>query len=141
VPIESHLDCVLLPCSNGETWAVPLNSVAEVVVGGDLRSARLRWRGRELPCFPSGQSQHSGGVYAVMRGLGDLAGDYWAVCLRTQALAYLPLAEADTVQLPGDASPNAAVLAVFAVAGRTCVVPDLGALQLSLYAAAKPFSW
>jgi hypothetical protein len=141
LPIEPHLDCVLLPCSNGETWAVPLNSVAEVVVGGDWRSERLRWRGRELPCYPSGQAEQNGGIYAVMVGLGDLAGDHWAVCLRNQALAYLPLAETDTIQLPGDTSPNADILAVFAVAGKTCVVPDLGALQLRLYASAPPSSW
>lgn len=140
MPIEPHLDCVLLPCSNGETWAVPLSSVAEVVVGGDLRSERLCWRGCELPCYPFGQAQQSSGIYAVMVGLNDLAGGHWAVCLRNQALAYLSLAEADTVQFPGGASSNADILAVFAVAGKTCVVPDLGALQLRLHAAAPPSS-
>lgn len=135
VPTEPCLHCVLLPCSSGETWAVPLNSVAEVVARGEVRSERLRWRGRELPVYAPGAVEQSGGVYAVMLGLDDLAGDFWAISLRNHALVYLPLTEADITELAGDGRVTADALAVFTVAGEACVVPDLGALQLSLHAA------
>lgn len=137
---EPCLHCVLLPCRGGETWAVPLNSVAEVVAGGEVRSERLRWRGRELPVYAPAAVEQSGGIYAVMLGLDDLAGGFWAISLRNHALVYLPLTEADTTKLPKDGSVNADALAVFAVAGATCVVPDLAALQLSLRAAPPDFS-
>jgi len=134
VPTEPCLHCVLLPCSSGETWAVPLNSVAQVVVRGEVRSERLRWRGREVPVYAPAAAEQTSGVYAVMLGLGDVAGDYWAVSLRNHALVYLPLTEADITELAGDGSVIADALAVCAVAGASCVVPDLGALQLSLHA-------
>jgi hypothetical protein len=75
-----------------------------------------------------------------MLGLDDLAGDFWAISLRNQALVYLPLTEADTTELAKDGSVSVDALAVFAVAGASCVVPDLGALQLSLHAALPDFS-
>ena len=133
------LPCVLLPCSSGETWAVPLNSVAEVLAKGDVHSQRLRWRGRELPLYPPVTAEQTGGIYAVMLGLDDLAGDYWAISLRNQPLAYLPLTEADTTEPVEDGSACIDALAVFALAGKTCLVPDLGALQRSLHVSA-PYS-
>ena len=140
MPTEPHVHCVLLPCSSGETWAVPLNSVAEVVARGEVRSERLRWRGRELPVYPPAAAEQDGGIYAVMLGLDDLAGDYWAISLRNHALAYLPLTEVDTAELAGGGSVNADALGVFSVAGASCVVPDLAALQRSLHAALPEFS-
>lgn len=137
---EPPVRCVLLPCSSGETWAVPMNSVAEVVASGEIRSGRLRWRGRELPVYAPAAVEQSGGVYAVMLGLDDLAGDFWAISLRNQALVYLPLIEADTTEPAKDDRVNVDGLAVFAVAGATCVVPDLAALQLGLGAAPRDFS-
>jgi len=137
---EPCLHCVLLPCSSGETWAVPLNSVAQVLARGEVRSERLRWRDRELPVYAPAAAEQSGGIYAVMLGLDDLAGDFWAISLRNQALVYLPLTEADTTELAKDGSVSVDALAVFAVAGASCVVPDLGALQLSLHAALPDFS-
>lgn len=141
MPNEPHVRCVLLPCSSGQTWAVPLNSVAEVVASGEVRSERLRWRGRELPVYPPpAAAEQSGGIYAVMLGLDDLAGDYWAVSLCNRALAYLLLTEADTAELAGDGSVNADALPAFAVAGASCVVPDLADLQRSLHAEPPDFS-
>ncbi|MDO8860083.1 hypothetical protein Q6D67_00100 [Haliea sp. E1-2-M8] len=134
---QPQVHCVLLPCSNGETWAVPVNSVAEVVVAGELRSGRLYWRGRELPLYPPETgAERSGGMYAVMLGLRDLAGDYWAICLQNRRLGYLPLAETDLAGQDEDVGVTDYTLAVFALAGNSCVIPDLGALQVSLAAAA-----
>ncbi len=139
VPVEPHVHCVLLPCSSGETWAVPLNSVAEVLVRGELLSGRLCWRGLELPVYPQAAAdEQTGGIYAVMLGLGDLVGDYWAVNLQNRRLAYLLLTEADLAGLDEDGSIAADTLAVFALAGTSCLVPDLGALHAGL--AAEPAS-
>ncbi|MFO7551585.1 MAG: hypothetical protein R6W80_09260 [Haliea sp.] len=129
---DPGVPCVLLPCSSGDTWAVPLNSVAEVLVDGEVRSGRLRWRGRELPVYPPAPAEQSSGLHAVMRGLGELAGDYWALGLRDRSLAYLPLTESDLAEAAEGDIVTADTLAVFALAGNICVIPDLGALQASL---------
>ncbi|MEQ8803676.1 hypothetical protein [Haliea sp.] len=131
---DSSVPCVLLPCSNGDTWAVPLNSVAEVLVDGEVRSGRLRWRGRELPVYPPAPAEQSNGPHAVIRALGELAGDYWALGLRDRSLAYLPLTESDLAEPTAGDIVTADALAVFALGGDICVIPDLGALQASLAA-------
>lgn len=135
-PAEPKVHCVLLPCSSGETWAVPLNSVAEVLVSAEMLSGRLRWRGRELPVFAPLPAEQNSGIFAVMLGLGELAGDCWAVSLRNHSLAYCLLTEAE---LAGPAECDLATadaVAAFTLAGNVCVVPDLGALQVRL--AAEP---
>ncbi len=134
--VEPQLRCVLLPCSSGETWLVPLNSIAEVLVAGEARSGYLSWRGCQLPVYPPPQpgAAATAGAYAVIRGLRELAGGHWAVSLQARTLAYRLLTEADlTEAVPGD-DEAATSLAVLELMGERCVVPDLGALQLALAA-------
>lgn len=131
---EASVRCVLLPCSSGETLAVPLNSFAEVVTGGEVLSGRLHWRGHELPVYPPSAAQQDNAIHAVMLGLGELAGDYWAISLQNRSLQYRLLTESDLVEPTASDTVTADALAVFALAGTTCVVPDLGALQTSLAA-------
>ncbi|MEQ9464835.1 MAG: hypothetical protein RJQ10_14320 [Haliea sp.] len=132
------LHCVLLPCSSGATWVVPLNSIAEVLVAGEVDSGRLRWRDCELPVYPPPEpgAGRGVGIYAVMRGLRDLAGGPWAVSLRNTGLVHRGLTEADCSEpAPGYDNGAADTLAAFGLAGSGCVVPDLGALQEALASA------
>lgn len=136
-PAGPSLHCVLLPCANGETWAVPVNSVAEVLGTAELRSGRLCWRGLELPVYPpAATAEPGGGMYAVMLGLRDVAGDYWAVSLQKRRLEYVLLTETGLAGEDAGTGDTADTLAVFALAGHRCVIPDLPALQLSLAGAA-----
>ncbi len=131
------LHCVLLPCRSGETWVVPLNSIAEVLAAGELHAGRLAWRGCELPVYPPVEpgSGHLRGIFAVIRGLQALAGGHWAVSLRDHGLAYRVLTAADFAEpTAGDHGGAAVTLAAFRLGGDSCVVPDLGALQTTLAA-------
>lgn len=132
------MHCVLLPCANGETWAVPVNSVAEVLGAGELSSGRLCWRGQELPVYPpaAATAEHGGTMYAVMLGLRDVAGSYWAIRLQNRRLEYALLTGADLAEEDEEVGRTADTLAGFVLAGHRCVIPDLGALQLSLAATA-----
>lgn len=69
-----------------------------------------------------------------MLGLGELAGDYWAIGLQNRSLEYRLLTESDLAEPTEGSTVTAGALAVFALAGNTCVVPDLDALQASLVA-------
>ena len=129
------LHCVLLPCRNGETWALPLNSIAELVTAAELSAGRLCWRGLELPVYPlPTAADPAGGLYAVITGLQDLAGGYWAISLQDRGLKHRVLTADDLAEPDPDDSAASAALAVFALAGDRCVVPDLGVLQVSLAA-------
>jgi len=124
--------CVMLPCSSGQVWAVPLNSIAEVVTSAELLSGQLCWRGLELAVYPPAAAEQPGGIYAVMLGLGELAGHYWAIKLRNRRLEYLPLTAADCAGQDESSEISPDSLARFALGGGICQVPDIEALQKSL---------
>jgi hypothetical protein len=132
VPVEPRVHCVLLPCSSGQVWAVPLNSIAEVVTSAELLSGQLRWRGLELSVYPPAAVQQPGAIYAVMLGLGELAGEYWAIQLQNRRLEYLLLSEADCAGQAENGEIPPESLAELVLGDAICEVPDLEALQKSL---------
>ena len=131
-----HQQCVALPCTETDLWAVPENSLAEIlalVAERETPPAELEWRGHRIPVLdlqaggPHWGSRHGGtGLVAVLHGLEKSAPAFWGVCLREHGLRVVDLPEQ-----PDDAAGEAAeyALAAFRHNGALFQVPDLVALQ------------
>jgi len=128
--------CVVLPCTDQDLWAVPENSLAEIVTlspACDTPPAELEWRGQPIPvldlqvgCSDWG-SRHGGtGLIAVLHGLDSSGPAFWGVCLREHGLRVEHLPE--TVDDAADESADYA-LGAFRHGGQVYQVPDLVALQ------------
>ncbi len=129
--------CVVLPCTATDLWAVPENSLAEIVAltaDGDSPPDELDWRGHRIPVMDlqtGGEhwgSRHGGtGLIAVLHGLDASAPAFWGVCLREHGLRVEDLPEAPD-DVPEDAAEYA--LGAFRHNGAVLQVPDLAAMQL-----------
>ena len=132
----SSQQCVALPCTETDLWAVPENSLAEIVALAaehQTPPAELEWRGQRIPVLDlqSGDQhwglRHGGtGLIAVMRGLDPSSTAFWGVCLREHGLRVV-----DLPAQPDDAAEEAAeyALGAFRHNGALFQVPDLAALQ------------
>lgn len=132
----NHQQCVALPCTEADLWAVPENSLAEIVALAaehDRPPAELEWRGHRIPVLDlhAGDehwgSRHGGtGLIAVLHGLDSSAPLFWGVCLREHGLRVVELPDQ-----PDDAAEDAAdyALGAFRHNGDVFQVPDLLALQ------------
>jgi hypothetical protein len=121
-PAASAIPAVVLPCTDGATWVVPLNSLAEVVVVSQPVTDTLDWRGQLVPVHGTTPAANT---YAVLFGLaGHGAPSYWAVPLASLPLEYR-LLQADDLRDQA-AEELSGVLAVAQLDGRLCRVPDLG---------------
>ena len=128
---------VALPCTVNDLWAVPENSLAEIVALAAERQdppVELEWRGQRIPVLDlqAGDqhwgSRHGGtGLVAVLHGLGNSSTTFWGVCLREHGLRVV-----DLPGQPDDAAEDAAdyALGAFRHNGALFQVPDLAALQL-----------
>ena len=85
--------CVLMPCSKTESWAVPQNSIAEIVTlqaTTEQPPEELEWRGQTIPVLDFGfdedcswREQLGGtGLIAIFLGLKGEGCDYWGVAVR-----------------------------------------------------------
>ena len=130
--------CILLPCSEGERWAVPQNTLGEIVTlhaDSEQPPDMLTWRGESVPVLDLGGDGESPwrepmggtGLVAVFLGLEGEKCRYWGLALRGTGLAVKRLLPAEIEEATGAVAEYAT--AAFDLAGDTCQVPDLPALQ------------
>ena len=130
--------CVLLPCSKNEKWAIPQNSLAEIVTlpaENDEPPAHFTWRGQEVPVLDFDEERDSPwrdaragtGLVAVMLGLQGGAWEYCGVALRGEGLGMKDLANEsieDASELAMGSSTSA-----FRMGGELYQVPNLQELH------------
>lgn len=130
--------CVLLPCSSSERWAVPQNTLAEIVTlpaDQEQPPEVLDWRGQSVPVLDFGHDDGSPwrerlggtGLVAVFLGLNGENCDYWGVAVRGEGLAVRQIS-GEMLEEARDATAEHAS-AAFNFAGTIYQVPDLVALQ------------
>jgi hypothetical protein len=130
--------CVLLPCSAQERWAVPQNSLAEIVTiqgVGEHPPEQINWRGVDVPVLdldedgstPWRDNEGGTGLVAVLLGLQGEGCAYWALALRGEGLSAQDIGGEQIEDLPDAALPHAS--AAFRLGGEVYQVPDLIALQ------------
>ena len=130
--------CVLLPCSPGETWAVPQNCLAEIVnVPSDSEEppTHFSWRGQDVPLVNLDQAQDAPwrdaragtGLVAVMLGLKGGAWEYCGVALRGEGLGMKDLAGEAIEEAPDLALENS--FSAFRMDGEVYQVPKLQELH------------
>lgn len=129
--------CVVLPCTERDLWAVPDNCLAEIVTRPADASApprQITWRGEQVPVLDlqAGDDAHWGaahggtGLIAVLLGPGATGIAYWGVVLRSAGLRVQAVTEAVE-----DAADDAAdyALTAFRQDGVLYQVPDLATLE------------
>jgi hypothetical protein len=135
---ENEQWCVLLPCSGTEFWAVPQNTLAEIVTLHDVGQRppeQLYWRGVTVPVLDFGHDDGSPwrepvggtGLVAVFLGLEGEGCNYWAMAVRGEGLAVRQISPEDVAEAPEAVLEHAN--SAFVLNGATYQVPDLVALQ------------
>jgi hypothetical protein len=130
--------CVLIPCSDTETWAVPQNCLGEIftVPTDDVQPpASVEWRGETVPVLDFGSDDGSQwrdpgrgtGLVAVFLGLRGEGCSYWGVAVRGDGLRVVDLAAEDVEDAPDKVGEYAT--AAFNFKGVLCQVPDLDGFQ------------
>ncbi len=134
----SHRQCLFLPCSTAEIWALPRNALAEIVTvkeAADQPPSSIHWRGNEVPVLDLDDSgaarwrepRAGTGLIAVLLGIQGSGCRYLGVALRGQGLSMEPVPEAEIEDRPDLALPGA--LGAFRWRDVTYQVPDLLTLQ------------
>jgi hypothetical protein len=130
--------CVLVPCSKTETWAVPLNCLAEIVtLHTDALSppSELGWRDRTVPIMDLGGGDGSAwrsevrgtGLLAIFLGLKGEGCEYWGLAVRGEGLRVVSLSGEAVEDVPEQILQHAT--AAFTFNGVLCQVPDLDSFQ------------
>ena len=133
--------CVLIPCSNTETWAVPQNCLAEIMTlktDTALPPDEVNWRGRTVPVLDFGSDDgslwrepHRGaGLVAIFLGLRGEGCEYWGVAVRGEGLKVVSLSPEEVEDMPERTSQHAT--AAFIFNGVLCQVPDLDSFQKNI---------
>ena len=130
--------CVLIPCSKTETWAVPQNCLGEVFTvhtENEQPPEQVEWRGETVPVMDLGSDDGSqwrdpgrgAGLVAVFLGLKGEGCSYWGVAVRGGGLRVVDIAGDEVQDEPGQVCERAT--AAFSIKGVVCQVPDLDGLQ------------
>lgn len=130
--------CVLIPCSNTETWAVPQNCLGEIMtVYTDSSSPpqEVDWRDRKVPVLDLGgddeslwrESSRGAGLVAIFLGLKGEGCEYWGVAIRGRGLRVVGISPEEVEEAPECKQPHAS--AAFRFHGVLCQVPDLDSFQ------------
>ncbi|MFT4518347.1 MAG: hypothetical protein ACI9JM_000728 [Halioglobus sp.] len=130
--------CVLIPCSNTETWAVPQICLAEILMlpaAMNKPPGQVTWRDRIVPILDMGEddgsvwckSSRASGLVAIFLGLEGEACKYWGVAVRGDSLAAAKILPEDVEDAPEAKLQHAA--AAFHLKGVLYQVPDLDSLQ------------
>ena len=130
--------CVLVPCSKTQTWAVPLNCLAEVVTlhtDALWPPGELSWRDRSVPILDLGgdddapwRSEARGtGLLAIFLGLKGEGCEYWGLAVRGEGLRVVSLQDEEVEDTPEQVQQHAT--AAFTFHGVLCQVPDLDSYQ------------
>ena len=134
---------VLMPCSMTQSWAVPPNSIAEIVTlqaTTEQPPEELEWRGQTIPVLDFGfdedcswREQLGGtGLIAIFLGLKGEGCDYWGVAVRGEGLAVKRVAAADVEDAPESVLQHAT--AAFKLDDVIYQVPDLAVFQRKIAA-------
>lgn len=133
--------CVLIPCSETESWAVPQICLAEIYTLYTDASAppeQIEWRDRQVPVLDLGagdgsvwrESRRGSGLIAIFLGLEGENCEYFGVAVRGDNLTAAKVS-ADTVKdVPEKKLEHAT--AAFELDGSVFQVPDLDGLQKKL---------
>ena len=135
--------CVLMLCSKTESWAVPQNSIAEIVTlqaTTEQPPEELEWRGQTIPVLDFGfeedcswREQLGGtGLIAIFLGLKGEGCDYWGVAVRGEGLAVKRVAAAEVEDAPESTLQHAT--AAFKLDDVIYQVPDLAVFQRKIAA-------
>lgn len=135
--------CVLIPCSNTETWAVPQNCLGEIVTlqtDSELPPDEVSWRDRVVPVLDLGrddgspwrESRRGTGLIAIFLGLKGEGCEYWGMAVRGQGLRAVSLSPDEVEDMPDQVGEHAA--AAFNFHGVLCQVPDLDVFQKTIAA-------
>ena len=135
--------CVLIPCSKTESWAVPQNSIAEIVTlqaTTEQPPEELEWRGQTIPVLDFGFEEDASwreqlggtGLIAIFLGLQGEGCDYWGVAVRGEGLAVKRVAAADVEDAPESVLEHAT--AAFKLDDVIYQVPDLAVFQRKIAA-------
>lgn len=133
--------CVFIPCSSGQSWAVPQGCLAEIVTlqtEAEQPPTTIQWRGEVVPVMDMGgpgdppwRDERTGtGLVAVVLGLEGEGCDYWGIAVRGHGLGVRELADGDIEDLPEAVEEHAC--AAFRLEGVVYQVPDLPALQQAI---------
>jgi hypothetical protein len=133
--------CVLLPCAQGQVWAVPRTCIGEIVTvstTSDQPPREIDWRGELVPVMDFGSEgdvpwrdpRGGTGLIAVMLGLAGEVCPYWGVAVRGEGLGVSSMDEAAMEDVPEAVLEH--TTAAFRMQGTIYQVPDLPALQRAL---------
>ncbi|QIB65648.1 hypothetical protein [Kineobactrum salinum] len=124
--------CILLPCADDQTWAVPPNCLAEIALLPAISTDRVSWRHRDIPLFvgASAALRADPCPCAIFLGIGDQNCDFWALALSSCSVRAMTLPAAALEEEPEQVQPGC--LGAFRFEGLLCQVPDLPALQARL---------
>lgn len=138
---EKLTSCVLIPCSQSESWAVPQICMAEIFTlpsATDTPPESVEWRGRTVPVIDMGkedgswQDQRGVGLVAIFLGLKGEGCDYWGVAVRGDGLGIEKLSPEQVEDAPDDVLPHAT--AAFRLNDVLYQVPDLDSFQKKISA-------
>ncbi len=129
---------VLLPCTGGESWAVPQVCLGEIVTitdAGESPPQQISWRGREVPVMARTADDDGRwrdapgetGLVAVLLALDEASGEHWGVAVNGEGLAFAAIQGEEIEDCPDDVAENA--IAAFRYRGTIYQVPDLMAWQ------------
>ena len=135
---EASRWCVLLPCSNTETWAVPQNCLGEILTlqsETEQPPGAVSWRDCTVPVLDLGgedgsvwrEPRRGSGLMAVFLGLKGEGCEYWALALRGANLSVVNLLPEEVEDAPEQVSEHAT--AAFNFRGVLCQIPDLDSFQ------------
>lgn len=138
--------CVLVPCSKSETWAVPLNCLAEIVTLHTEDSSpptTVTWRDRSVPVLDLGGDDGSAwraagrgtGLLAIFLGLQGEGCEYWGLAVRGDGLRVVSLSGDAVEDVPEQVQQYAT--AAFSFHGVVCQVPDLDSFQRKVAASQR----
>ena len=137
--------CVLLPCGDGQNWALPQQCLAEIVTlqeAAECPPASISWRGLDIPVIDFGadgvepwrDARTGAGLVAVLLGLEGLGQEYWALAIRGEGLGVRRIRAQDCEDRPEEQRDYA--LAAFVLETVIYQVPDLPSLQQQVRTAA-----
>lgn len=140
---DAKQPCVLLPCSSAETWAVPQNTLGEILTvhsDSEQPPTEVSWRGHTVPVMDLGKDDgsvwrepgRSNGLVAIFLGLKGDACPYWGVAVRGKGLGVVDLQSGEVANTPDDILEYAT--AAFEFQGIHCQVPDFDRLQKQIAA-------
>ncbi|MFV0477006.1 MAG: hypothetical protein ACK5ME_04120 [Parahaliea sp.] len=129
-------NCLFLPCSATEIWALPTNCLAEIVTlyeVSDPPPEWIKWRGQQVPVLDLDSEQNTcwsdkrnSGLIAILLGMEGLGCEYLGVALRGKGLGLHQVVVEEVVDCPEEVQPHS--VSAFRWRDTLYQVPDLAAV-------------